>query len=187
MAIFDGIWQAIGQVLQEIGSRIVSVFLAMLMLGAMMCDDVWGGGPPYTAREAQNVVTQQTGVSAHGNVTAKDDSHDGFHGDGETRITIVYDKDIFTEVPEHWTPLPLSEDAANVHALCENVWTSGEVFYNETRNVTNGYYFFRDDGYLEHGDDPYSAAEVLGRYSYNFVFAIYDADTFTLYYYELDT
>ena len=187
MAGWEGLLQPVGQFLQQIGERIVSLFLAVLMIGAMACDDLWLGGPPYTDREARNVVAAEVHVDAGGKVLVKDDSHDGFHGDGETRITIVYDRDVFSEAPEHWQPLPLSEDAAAVHAFCKNAWTAGEAFYKDTRGVTNGYYFFRDDGYLERSDNPYSAAEVMGRYSYNFVFAIYDSDTFTLYYYELDT
>ena len=51
--------------------------------------------------------------------------------------------------------------------------------------MENGWYWFldRDDA----AENPYSADGLLGRGSINCTVSAYDADTDTLYFYELDT
>ena len=58
----------------------------------------------------------------------------------------------------------------------------GEPFFPE---VDQGCYYFRD----RHGEsqDPTDESGLFNRGSWNFTLAIYDSQTGTLYYYELDT
>lgn len=98
-----------------------------------------------------------------------------FHGDGS-----------FT-VPERgfWHELPLTETlSAMVYDYRTELLRDGN---DRARipEVENGYYFFYD----RHSKSlsPFRDEDLFSRSSFNFTLAIYDADTLTLYYYELDT
>ena len=131
-------------------------------------------------------------------LVGKYDTHGGFHGDGISFYEFSFeDETAIREIRDsgNWKPLPLSD------ALTEIVWgvqtDDRYEFPMLTRSndyerplfprVENGYWFFRD----RHSDaaDPSDDSPVLdeSRYSYNFTVAIYDSDTYTLYYSEFDT
>ncbi|MCI8646570.1 MAG: hypothetical protein HFE76_07150 [Firmicutes bacterium] len=81
--------------------------------------------------------------------------------------------------------------AALVYGVVSETFVSGPYLTNGEDNeplfpkIQNGYYYFLDKQ-IENGD-MHDDAGVLGRHSMNFIIAIYDADTDTLYYGELDT
>ena len=118
------------------------------------------------------------------------DSHGGFLGDGETLIELTFSDDSFVNEIQGratWDALPLDGEYAAVHAFLEHSWEYGIRFYEETRSVQNGYRYFKDRATDAASEDAYAAELTLERYCYNFTFAIYDADTRTLYFYMLDT
>ncbi len=89
-----------------------------------------------------------------------------------------------------WQELPLPEPLETAmysvtEADGERTITRGTCFQREIPWVSDGYYFFRD----RHSEsaDPADPAELLERGSYNFTVALYDRDSQTLYYGEVDT
>lgn len=140
-------------------------------------------------------ISKAIGVDvSDGEVIRESDSHGGFHGDGSTVIEIqLTDTSISDKIKdnEDWNALPLTE---NLTALVYGVQTEGSSVGPMIHSgdgapvipeVENGYYYFIDRH--SQSTDPKDDSGVLGRGSYNFTIAIYDADCQTLYYMELDT
>ena len=115
-------------------------------------------------------------VSSSFVVHSNEETHGGFHNDGETYLQVWFGLDITPkiEAAQDWTALPLPEELA---ALAE---LSSEL---RIPAVQNGFYWFRDRQSLDSRD--YS--ETRGRGSYNFTLAVYDVDAKILYYWVLDT
>lgn len=119
------------------------------------------------------------------------DTHGGFHGDGDTFAKITFPADAAMEAEDHlkygtpwWSALPLTEELTRVlYGGGENrpLFTdeSGKVLLPE---VEKGYYFFYDAQ-----AHAYSGQSLFSRASYNITVAVYDADSDTLYYFDLDT
>lgn len=102
----------------------------------------------------------------------EDDSHGGFHGDGETIIVLRVD-DLSSGIldKEGWHELPLPE--------------SLEAYGEKLGPAESGYWYFFDRH--EQASDPYDPSGVASRASRNFSLALYDPSTGLLSYYELDT
>lgn len=123
-------------------------------------------------------------------VISEDDSHGGFHGDGDSLIVLDCsgNSDKAVQIVSDWNALPLSE---NLQLIMYGGEKDGVNYaYNLAEEagipvVTNGCYRFCD----RHSQSSNSTddSELLSRSSFNFSLAIYDADTDTLYYYEFDT
>lgn len=125
------------------------------------------------------------------------DSHGGFHGDGKSYVEISFAHDQNNtlteeiEQSEHWSKFPLSDILHTAvygkKSPSEIIGPAVSIKAGESLfpNVTNGYYFFYD----RHSEskDGNDETNLLNRSSVNFTIAIYDVDTKTLYYYELDT
>jgi hypothetical protein len=121
---------------------------------------------------------------------SSEDSHGGFHGDGERYLIFTFEDDSFENTIKKdntWHKLPVTDDAvtALLYGLETPEMTYGPYINQDIPEVSNGYYFFYD----RHSDsvNPFDTSDVLARSSFNFTAAIYDADTDTLYYIELDT
>lgn len=129
-----------------------------------------------------------------GAVLSESDSHGGFQGDGTAYAVISFsDADCLNQIVESaaWRPLPLSEHlTALIYGqegengklgpmLCDR---DGEPL---PPRIQNGYYCFVDRHPLS--QDKKDDSDVFSRSSYNFSVGIYDTDTDTLYYMELDT
>lgn len=121
-----------------------------------------------------------------GTVVSELDTHGGFQGDGDTFVVMTFPQ---TDRPAleremtgpYWHPLPLTDNLARVTynlALGED----GEPFFPE---MDQGCYYFRDRH--SESQDPTDESGLFNRGSWNFTLAIYDSQTGTLYYYELDT
>ena len=104
-----------------------------------------------------------------------EDTHGGFHGDGETYIQLWFSLDItpLIEADPAWLPLPLPEELAALARLGTSHVPAAE----------NGYYWFQD----RQARDIRDYSETLSRYSYNFTLAVYDTETRRLYFWKLDT
>ena len=119
-------------------------------------------------------------------------THGGFHGDGETFVTLLFDEEgarsLQGQLAEGWKPLPMEGElrAAVYGGELDGVNYGDGVFarYSVSAPV-NGWYWFVD----RHSEatDPHSADGLLGRHSMNYSVAVFDADQNALYYYELDT
>lgn len=128
---------------------------------------------------------------SQGTVVTEEDSHGGFHGDGERWVEVSLEEDISSALEEAgWQELPLPEPLETAmysvtEADGERTITRGTCFQRDIPWVSDGYYFFRD----RHSEsaDPADPTELLERGSYNFTVALYDRDSQTLYYGEVDT
>ena len=131
---------------------------------------------------ARRYVRDHTGVDTAGAGVGKAiDTHGGFHGDGETVIGLALKEGAETSVAENerFRPLPLNA------AELETVMYGGKGYgykLAEKHGIPlpeNGYYYFknRQDG----------GESLLTAYSFNFTYAVFDSDSNTLWYYEIDT
>lgn len=114
-------------------------------------------------------------------VLKEEDSHGGFHGDGEYYSEIQLAEDSVNEFVDDatntgkWLSLPLSSDIANIISI------QGHI----PQNLNNGIYFVRDRFAEKYPDQK--DTNINSRYSYNLTISIFDFDTNILYIYELDT
>ena len=123
------------------------------------------------------------------------DTHGGFHGDGNTIVTMpVPSESVLEQIQSNstWHSLPLSENlTAIVYGITDGNSSIGPyITVDDTRDpavpeITNGYYFFLDRH--SQSTDQYDDTNILSRASFNLTIAIYDCDTEILYYLEFDT
>lgn len=168
----------------------ISFLLLLLCVGIVFT----ACAPADPVRECSKAL----GVDLSGGVIQRaEDTHGGFHGDGSTFVSIVFDKEAGAaiaaqlESANHWSPLPLTK---TLHALAYGESTaasqigpfvvdaSGDALFPA---VKNGWYFFLDRQASDQKQQDKTS--LLDRYSFNFTFAVYDQDSAVLYYYELDT
>lgn len=113
-----------------------------------------------------------------------EDSHGGFHGDGETFAVVEADglAEGLAGLPG-WKPLPMTEQVgAAVGGVCG---PEGLTMMGRIPEIGEGFYYFHDRH--QESADPYDDTGLHGRFSYNFTVAAYDSAEGRLYYYELDT
>ena len=118
------------------------------------------------------------------------DTHGGFHGDGSYYLILDCSekREQATELTKDWTPLPLTE---NLQLIMYGGERNGVNYGNNLAGeagwpiINNGVYKFvdRHSEAVDKSDDT----NLFNRHSYNFSVAVYDLDTNTLYYFELDT
>lgn len=124
------------------------------------------------------------------------DTHSG-NGDGISCIVLGFQDDALLEqIKENddWSSLPLDQTTqALVYGISgETDQTSYQIgpylSDNEGNSlvpeVENGYYFLLD---RQAEEGQATGADILNRGSFNFTFGLYDTDTNTLYFCELDT
>ena len=113
------------------------------------------------------------------------DTHGGFHGDGNTIVSMpVSSESVLEQIQNNpqWHSLPFTENlTAVVYGITdENSSIGPYITVDDTRNpavpeITNGYYFFLDRH--SQSADPHDDTNVLSRASFNLTIAIYDCDT----------
>lgn len=149
------------------------------------------------SEENYALMLNETDIS-EGTLTAERDTHGGFHGDGLFYSSFLFEgesRERFgreLSVNESWHALPLSEtlSIAAYGGMYNDVSYGILLAFSDgdecnLPEVQNGYWYFVDRH--PKAVDMESSDELLSRYSYNFVFAIYDCDTGILSYYRLDT
>jgi hypothetical protein len=123
-----------------------------------------------------------------------EDTHGGFHGDGQTFAKFVLDasdaKNILKSLTNHpnWRKLPLSE---NLNLIIYGGEKDGvEYCHNFAEklgipHLETGYWFFFD----RHSKStcPESDIHLFERSSFNFTLALYDPGAKTIYYLKYDT
>lgn len=139
----------------------------ILLMGLAAC----GGG----ARLDAELRVDLSGAA----VIEEEDTHGGWLGDGYHWVVMEFEEDISEDLAETggWKELPLTENLEKAMAHHSN--------FPDWLDPSEGYYFFRDDH--SESTDPTDDSELFDRYSYNYVLAIYDSQTRTLYYNETDT
>lgn len=111
------------------------------------------------------------------------DEHGGFHGDGEAYGKLKCDASVLEQIDAsdvwHEYPMPEAFDAHLRHYPC--IFDLGEA-------LDAGDRWFVYDGQSE-GDARYSPDGILygGRFSANYRVAVYDSDSYRLWYFEKDT
>lgn len=132
-------------------------------------------------------------VSAKATVTYTN-NHGGFLGDGATAVTMTFFDDALEEQikkSEHWRALPMSTNVAVAlyGGTAENgaEWSSvvKDLSDFEMPEIANGYWLFRDRHPQK--TDEYDDSDLFSRASFNFVIAVYNTETNTLYYFKIDT
>ena len=148
----------------------------------------------------QEEVSQTLGIDVSGGrVASASDDHRGFHGDGTTFVELQFSDDAVLEQIEEsgdWKAFPLDRTArALVYGVREEVGTeeTGITVYQTGPYVTDddndplipeiraGFYRLIDR-HAQAGE-----TDLLSRASLNFTLALYDTDTDTLYFCEMDT
>ena len=123
-------------------------------------------------------------------VVEEKDTHGGFHGDGS--YYLILDCSEKTEqamgLIAEWKQLPLTENLQVImYGGTKNGVSYGHGLAEEAHwpIINNGVYKFAD----RHAEavDQLDDTNLFNRHSYNFSVAVYDLDTNTLYYFELDT
>ena len=148
--------------------------------------------PVFFSQSINKRISDSLGIDIPGSMKIDyEDTHGGFHGDGETIATIEFTKSIAEKIRKdiadnmNWNSLPLSE---NHDILMYGGTKEGITFsynYAELLNmprIENGYWFYEDrqpESTLSREEE-----DLIPLLSYNFTIAIYDLDTDTLYYLE---
>lgn len=140
------------------------------------------------AENAKEIVSESLNidVSVAREITFTD-SHGGFHGDGTTYIVLKFqDGRILEELKKdrQWKPFPPDADAtvtALAYGISDNSSAIGPFTGDiELPEIRSGYYRLIDR-------QSENDTDILERDSFNYTLAIYDADTKTLYFCEVDT
>lgn len=142
-----------------------------------------GDGSDYWQRHISESL--QIDVS-EGSVVNSFDDHSGFQGDGTSYAVLSFDDEELEKLisaPGGWKSLPLTENLETLIYGTRTETTATGPFIGVTMSrAEKGYWYFYDrQG--ETTDD----SGVLKRGSYNYTFALYDAEKDLLYYCEYDT
>lgn len=168
--------------------RIITFVIACLLLFSLVSCSKKEPDP--------EVIFSRIGVNVDdGTIEVYTNSHGGFLGDGETYAKIVFSDDVFcNEIKNNaeWSKLPLTPTLnIVVYGGDRQNGASSKSFIRDENdqplipNISDGYYFFKDrhDNSKNEKDDT----PILDRASVNFTLAIYDSESKTLYFYEIDT
>lgn len=169
--------------------RIYSIILCSVIVCSVF---MFGGCGLYEADAKQEISRILEIDMSKADEVSFTDTHGGFLGDGETMAVYSFsDNSVEDEIKsnQHWR----NSASINLSTIMYGDAETISFFEDENGNnffptVENGYYFVYD----RHSDakKTYSDNEILDiehRYSYNFSVALYDCDTDTLYFAELDT
>ena len=133
-------------------------------------------------------------VSA-GEEISSSDTHGGFHGDGISCVALQFpDSQVADAIAANaaWTPLPLDETAqALAYGVTREdggeVFSAGPYLTDDSGDpllpgIANGFYRL-----IDRHSDAGDGQNLLERASLNVTLAVYDADSDTLYFCEIDT
>lgn len=163
------------------------LFLTWILLTAVLSMTACG------AKGTQEMVLDALSLDvSSGSEVSNVDTHSG-NGDGTSCLVIRFEDDtVLTEIQENeeWKPFPLDETVqALVYGVEDGTSKYGPYLTDDdgeplVPEIQNGYYVLIDRQ-TENGKAP--EADILHRYSFNFDLGLYDTDTNTLYFCQLDT
>lgn len=156
-------------------------FFNLLLIGL---DAMGQPRDPTLKNDAHTVCIVEKGLALDldgAKVLLAEDTHGGFHGDGETRIILALNDapSAVESIVSQWPAFPADETLNTI--FFEHSGLGEDFFFPQ---VQQGHYSFRDR-YAE--QYPNDTRPLLQRSSYNYTAALYDTENSTLYYYELDT
>lgn len=141
------------------------------------------------SESGQNIVSEALGIDvSSGNEVSNYDTHSG-NGDGTSCIALSFNDDTVLEKIKdnaEWSAFPLDETVQTLVYGAETETTKDGPFLIDENGkplvpeIQNGYYCLID----RHSD---TKTGILERNSFNFTLGLYDVDTNTLYFCELDT
>lgn len=173
-----------------VGFAVLAVVVAGLWIGCSKAGREW-----YSEMQIRHGVSHALEISVkEGTLLSQKDSHGGFHGDGESCTVFQFPDDRFAQkiaVSGDWQQFP-------VDAVTEVLIYGKETEASDGTLAKEGPYFKEVVGPVENGwyrvidrhsgaKEGQNAIEILQRGSFNVMVALYDADTDTLYVYQLDT
>ena len=111
----------------------------------------------------------------------EEDSHGGFHGDGESLTVLRLSAAPDFAQAEGWSTLPLPK------SLSQAVYGDGshQALLDGFPESEDGFYWFYDRH--SGSTDPQDPSDLWKRPSFNFSLALYDSESQQLYYAEFDT
>lgn len=151
--------------------KIIAFILTALFLAVFVCGCKSEYRRKYVSRVLDTDLTD-------GVLVFESDSHSGFHGDGVLNVCIKLGNDI--QLNENWHSLPLGDELNKL--LYDKDGFNFALNYG-IPDVENGFYFF-DDRF--EGDED-KGENILNRGAFNFTYAVYDADSNTVYFLKVDT
>ena len=144
-------------------------------------------------KTTQDIVSKALSLDiSSGRQVSNYDTHSG-NGDGTSCMIVSFNYNtVLTKIQEstEWKELPLDETVqALVYGIEEGTVKNGLYLTDEDGNplvpeIQNGYYLLID---RQVEKDKAMEADILHRGSFNFDLGVYDADTNTLYFCQLDT
>lgn len=115
-----------------------------------------------------------------GELTRYSDERDGFHGDGVIRITVRYPDNSIAEKmrgSSYWHQLPMD-------TKLRAYFIEGNSIISEKIPAETGYYFYATRGFGKY--DVYQKDEEIIFAEEDYIFAVYDTETSTLYYWNVN-
>lgn len=163
------------------------LLITAIIFAALALLIYWGTLPPDPIDYVSDVLEVKL---PRGEVLETVETHGGFHGDGATYIVIQFQEDISDRlVGQYWHDLPMSENVSTCFYGRETETMTYGAHVNNGAGladlITNGRYYFCDRN--SKATDPADDSQLLGRSSFNYTAAVYDADSCTLYYFKFDT
>ncbi len=163
--------------------RAINIPMSMIALLLVICFSACG------AERATDVVARSLNLDvSNAEELSYTDSHGGFHGDGTTYIALKFEDDTMVEQlkeTDSWRSFPLDETVQTlVYGIEDETSKTGPFLSDESGNplvpeIQNGFYLL-----IDHQSDQ---TDILERASFHFTVGLYDTDTNTLYFCELDT
>ena len=175
-------------------SLLAAGMISLLALSLAACGG--GGDAEEESSETAAEISQALGIQVSGGEEVSSyDSHGGFHGDGISCVALQFSDSQVADViasSAAWAPLPMDETA---QALAYGTaWEDGGEVFSVGPYLTDGegnpLLPTVSDGYyrlIDRHDDAGDGQNLLDRASLNFTLALYDTDSDTLYYCEMDT
>lgn len=158
---------------------------ALVLLSVLLLLTLFSGCAGLQTKSETERFSELLGIDVSKAAVEKQfDTHGGFTGDGMTfvlyRFEDVAPDGAFAE-SENWHELPLSDVGKQIVSSL----ILDKDYHDLIPQVEHGYWFFRD----RHSEstDPGDESGIFARYSFNFDFAVYDADTNRLYFAVFDT
>ncbi|MCD8363784.1 MAG: hypothetical protein LUC98_12655 [Lachnospiraceae bacterium] len=170
--------------IKTIHARVVSVFLILLI------PLVFNG---CGAKSTQDTVSEALDLDVSGGREASNyDTHSG-NGDGASCIVLNFEDDTVLEEIQskaEWKAFPFDETVLIlVYGIEDEKSKMGPYLTDENGNplvpeIQNGYYLLID---RQAEEGKATEEDILHRNSFNFTLGLYDTDTNTLYFCQLDT
>lgn len=135
----------------------------------------------------QQHISETLGIDVSGGTVVNSyDDHGGFQGEGTSYAVLSFEDDKLEQrlaAPGGWHHLPLTDNLETLIYGTRTETTATGPFIGITMSrAERGYWYFYDRQGQTTDD-----GSVLSRNSYNYTFALYDADKDLLYYCEYDT